>query len=246
MIKLTRKPKPHILIENEEEWTASLEKAVSKYKSFNQIPKNEKKNLLKHYRHAAIKSMLFESSHKKCAFCETFPGQSGDIEVEHYAPKSLYPKLTFEWKNLLPACKKCNGYKGDHDTVEEPILNPYDIDPKEVFRYEDIKLVTNNDRYKSVGELTIDVCGLNAVRLMQPRADLLIVLHRYSDTIKEAIRDYNEADTQRKKDNKRKSIMKSLEAIENLADPSQFLSGYSKHYLKNCVAYQEAKKMFGV
>jgi len=48
--------------------------------------------------------------------------------VEHYRPKSVFPKLALVWENLLWACPNCNRFKGDRfppDTEPgERILNP--------------------------------------------------------------------------------------------------------------------------
>lgn len=42
--------------------------------------------------------------HEKCAYCENIIAR----DVEHFYPKSLYPKRMFKWANLLWACKNCN------------------------------------------------------------------------------------------------------------------------------------------
>ena len=104
MIKLQRKPKPQILVENEKTWTINLLGSISKYGSYKKIPKKEKEKLLVHYRHEQIKSVLFDSSLEKCAFCETKPSESGNIEVEHFVPKSMYPVSTFDWLLKLKGC----------------------------------------------------------------------------------------------------------------------------------------------
>jgi len=243
MIKLNRKSKPDVLISNGQDWTSSLMAAVSTYSSYSKIPKDIKEKLLVHYRNQNIKDPLFESSLQKCAFCEIKPGESGNIEVEHYAPKSLHPELAFEWLNFLPACRKCNGSKDDHDTVKEPIVNPYDTDPEEVFHYKDIRIAANDNQHKEVGKLTINVCGLNSVRLMKPRADVLVSLHDFSESIESAIEYYEEADTDRKKANRKRKIREALETIERLSDPSEKLSGFCKDYLKRCEPFQAAKKI---
>ena len=240
MIKLDRKVKPSILISNQHLWTSQLKAAISKYGSYAKIPKDEKSKLLVHYRHYDIKATLFESSLQKCAFCESKPAESGNIEVEHFAPKSKYPDLAFEWNNFLPACRKCNGSKDAHDTVECPIINPYETDPEEVFHYRDIRIAANDNEYKNIGHLTIKVCSLNSVRLMKPRADILVSLHAFSVAIEEAIEDFNQADTDIKRAKRKRKIRESIETIEILANPSEKYSGFCKSYLKNCQPYQMA------
>lgn len=244
MIKLNRIAKPVILIDNELHWTSSLLDAIAEHGGYSKIPKDQKEKLLVHYRHQDIKGTLFQSSLQKCAFCETKPGESGNIEVEHFAPKSIYPDLAFEWNNFLPACRKCNGSKEDHDTVKEPIVNPFDVNPEDMFHYKDIRIAANDDHIE-VGERTIRVCGLNSVRLMKPRADILVSLHCFSQALYDAIKDYEEAETDIKKRNRKRKIREALEAIEILANPSEKFSGFCKEYLQKCVPYHEAKKVVG-
>lgn len=243
MIKLKREEKPNVLNENERVWTSRLSAAITEYGSYSELPKKLKEKLLVHYRHRDIKDSLFASSLQKCAFCETKPGESGNIEVEHFAPKSIYPSLAFTWSNFLPACRKCNGSKDTHDSLREPIVNPYDIDPEEVFHYKDIKIAANDNKHRDSGELTIKVCGLNSVRLMQPRADILVSLHSFSEALEEAIADFNEVDSERKKIARKRKIREALEAIERMANPSEKFSGFCKNYLKNCQSYNTAKQL---
>lgn len=243
MIKLQRQPKPGVITSNENHWVADLKKAISLYGGYAKIPKELKDSLISHYKHDDIKASLFNSSFQKCAFCETKPAESGNIEVEHYAPKSKYPALTFNWENLLPACRKCNGSKDDHDALMEPIVNPYDVDPEDVFYYQDIKISAKDNQHKALGELTIRVCGLNSVRLMKPRADILVSLHGFCESIEHAVQDYYTADTEIKKINRRRKIREALESIEILATPSEKFSGFCKSYLSKCEPYNKAKEI---
>ncbi|MBM3114545.1 hypothetical protein [Jeongeupia naejangsanensis] len=242
MIKLQRNPKPEIIINNEENWNEALKNAISTHGSYSKIPKEIKEKLLIHYKHPSIKTSLFSSSFQKCAFCEAKPAESGNIEVEHYAPKSKHPDLTFCWENFLPACRKCNEHKDDHDTILEPIINPYNNDPEKIFYYEDIRILANNDN-KKIGSLTIEVCGLNSARLMRPRADILIGLHGFSEAIAEALKDYEAADTEAKRRNRKRKIKEALEVIEMTATPSEKLSGFCKFYLSKCEPYLKAKSI---
>lgn len=242
MIKLNREAKPQILIDNELSWTSNLMDAISVSGGYSKIPKEKREKLLIHYRHQDIKNVLFQSSLQKCAFCETKPGESGNIEVEHFSPKSIYPELAFKWENFLPACRKCNGRKDDHDTGNEPIVNPYDVNPEDIFHYNDIR-ITANDDHEEVGERTIRICGLNSVRLMKPRADILVGLHGFSQSLDDAIKDYEEAETDIKRRNRKRNIREAVEAIEVLANPSERFSGFCKEYLQKCAPYHEAKKI---
>ncbi|HRI71842.1 MAG TPA: hypothetical protein PK156_46735 [Polyangium sp.] len=54
--------------------------------------------------------------HRRCMFCEDNSG----YQVEHFWPKAIFPKLTFEWLNFLYACGQCNGKKSDRFAVYAP------------------------------------------------------------------------------------------------------------------------------
>ncbi|MGR6008365.1 HNH endonuclease [Bacillus cereus] len=136
---------PEILQQNYEEWTSNLLQAVGQYGSYKKIPKELKSTLIAHYRHGDIKNALFSISNEKCAFCESKPAESGNIEVEHYIPKSEYPHLTFDWSNLLPVCRKCNEAKGTLDTLEEPIVNPSIVNPEDFFKFSDIRMCVEKE-----------------------------------------------------------------------------------------------------
>ena len=241
MIKLNRPDKPEILVENEADWLAKLKAAIATYGSYSSIPKDEKVRLISHYRHQDIKKELFNSSSQKCAFCESKPSESGNIEVEHFKPKSLYPDFTFDWYNFLPCCRKCNGNKLDHDTVNEPIINPYETDPEVAFEYHSIRIAPKKGELETVARRTIDICGLNGGRLMRPRADILVNLYGFSDAISEAIDDYHSADTQVKKSNRIRKINQALEHIELLTETNEKYSAFCRDFLNKNSAYLKAK-----
>lgn len=46
-------------------------------------------------------------------------------QYDHFFPKSKYPYLALSMYNLIPCCAVCNGLKHDDDTVENPIIYPY-------------------------------------------------------------------------------------------------------------------------
>ena len=244
MIKLKRPSKPAILVEKEEEWLQPFLAAVDKYGGYRNIPKEEKAKLIGYYRHDQIKQTLFPSSFFKCAFCEGKPQENGNIEVEHFFPKSIYPEKIFSWENLLPACRKCNDAKLTHDTGLQPIINPYDDDPDECFYYTDILIKPVNEDKKA--QSTIAVCSLNSARLMKPRAEILVSLHVFTSNLQEALEDLEQADTSKKKQNKLRKISESLDIMEQLTESQKSYSGYCAHYLKFCKPYQSAKEIVDI
>jgi len=110
------------------------------------------------WNHDAIKKSLLESSNKKCAYCEcNINVESNYLEVEHFEDKSSTPNKVVEWDNLLPSCKRCNGAKGTHDVISDPIINPFKIDPKEHLKFKLYRLVEKT----AIGKNTIDALNLN-------------------------------------------------------------------------------------
>lgn len=116
MIKLQRGEKPNYL---------SDEKVI-------ELTQKHKDTGHSVWNYEPIKTALLESSFKKCAYCELdLTAPSVYMEVEHFLPKSKHADLVVEWTNLLPACKRCNGTKNDDDILNNPIINPFDTDPKD-------------------------------------------------------------------------------------------------------------------
>ena len=50
---------------------------------------------------------------RRCCYCEDSAGD----EIDHIAPKDLYPKRAFVWENYLLACGQCNRSKGARFSV---------------------------------------------------------------------------------------------------------------------------------
>lgn len=231
---------PRILLENAESWTNELIEAVNEYDGYSKIPSDIKERILRNYRNDEIKQKLIESSHGKCAFCESMPSESGNIEVEHFQPKSIYHNLTFDWDNLLPVCRKCNEAKSDFDTGINPIVNPATNNPETVFTYNllNIKPININD---DIPRRTIEVCNLNSPRLFKVRADLLVNLSSYEQNLHDWLQEIDGSETIIKRKNRINKLRNSLELIENLKNSYEKYAGYCRWYLNNSVIYKRAK-----
>lgn len=113
------------------------------------------------YKWPSIRKMFFLNSSgpfkKKCAYCETYIHDGSDSDIDHYRPKSGvtneyddpvvviakdgvevshpgYYWLAYDWRNLLPACKRCNsasenGNKKNGKRNRFPITNDHAILP---------------------------------------------------------------------------------------------------------------------
>ena len=155
MIPLQRAPKPDYLTDEK------VQNLTNQYQS------DPKKSV---WNRAEIKEPLLESSNRKCAYCECILQETDSYsQIEHFHPKSLYPLEVVVWENLLPACARCNLPKGNHDTVNFPIINPYKDVPKEHLSIQGCRLYSKTE----IGEMTIKVLNLNDNdRLCTPRFKL--------------------------------------------------------------------------
>ena len=247
MIKILKVSAPDILLNNKTTWTNNLQNAINAHGGYNKIPQEKKKVLLSHYRHKDIQEALSKSSHGKCAFCECKPGDSGNIEVEHFKPKSIYPDLTFEWDNLLPACRKCNEAKLNHDTGLIPIINPSIEDPETLLTYNFIEICPiSGTQHEEKAKNTIEVCNLNCTRLFSARSDLMIALTEYISELREKIDWIDEADTPRKRNTRITKLSNSIEKIDKLLDANSLYSGFCRWFISQYPEYETAKKIIAL
>lgn len=244
MIKIQKPAAPRVLVDNKAIWTQNLLDAINAHGEYSKIPESEKKQLLIYYRHRDIQEALSASSHRKCAFCECKPGESGNIEVEHFEPKSLYPDLAFEWDNLLPSCRKCNEAKSDYDTRTNPIINPAVEDPEELLTYSFLRIAPLTGSGQEIkAQQTIDVCNLNCERLYKARSALMKSITEYIDELKEKIGWISEADTDQKRKYRITKLKNSMAVIDSLTSAESAYSGYAKWFIEQCPEYHEAKQI---
>lgn len=135
-----------------------------------------------------IKKSLLDYSNDKCCYCETnIKEESKYLEVEHFHHKGKYKDEVLEWTNLLPSCKKCNGTKNDHDTIDEPIIDPATIDPKLHLKYWRYRIKGKDE----LGKLTISVLDLNNPdRLVKKRFEIGDAIQIKLELLNELADDY--------------------------------------------------------
>lgn len=161
-----------------------------------------------------LKEILLEPVFRgRCSFCEVDESVGGFGDAEHYRPKrpvtapnadgklkpisvgtELHPGyawLAYDWQNLVPACSKCNTYKGNQFPVteihctqpaagrettaelnayERPLLlHPYFDDPAEHLEVGEHGAIAAR-RKSPRGQATIAVCRLDREPLTNARA----------------------------------------------------------------------------
>ncbi|GEM_PF-635751 len=240
MIKVTRPPIPEVLKQYQSEWTKELMNLVKKYGGYDKIPDDEKKTAVNKYRHGDIKQAIEEMFHGKCVFCESIINASGDIHTEHFYPKSLYPQCTFEWRNLFPACKKCNDPKGNYDTYTYPMVNPERDDPEKCFVYRDVRIhpaLDSPDFEK--GQRTIEVCDLHRFELFRPIARILEQFYKTEKVLKETVSEYRPLKKDDAKIKRLSKIHDALENMKNLSADTEPYAGFLRYVLRNSPVVQE-------
>lgn len=150
---------------------------------------------------------LREMSHAKCAYCETkIDEESKYMEVDHFQHKDLYPQKVVEWSNLLPSCKKCNGSKGTHDVVADPIIDPSITDPRCHLKLHFYRFVWIDEKGKS----TIETLTLNDQdRRVKPRFEVGEGVCDAIEKLEDRLESYKENKIVRRK-NKLQSSMRAL------------------------------------
>ena len=225
MIKLTRPSKPQELIKNEETLRARYNK--------------NKKSCV--WKEKYIKEALLKMSHGKCVYCETKLNECDSyMEVDHFHCKSLYPKLVVDWDNLLPACRRCNLAKSDHNVQEEPIINPVDVDPKEYLVFSWYQYYPRNRDV--LGENTIDVLDLNDTdKLGVPRLRIGSEICKNLEDCREQMEKLISAGYSSTKDER--NIKRKFEAILKEAIPEKEFSALVATVIFDCPDYAPLKSL---
>jgi len=168
MMKLTRPPKPAYL-DGYKEWGRKY--ALKKQQGLK--PKWHKK--IKQWER--LKKDLAELTADHCSFCDSYPLAAKNKQtIEHFRPRSSYPKLAYVWHNLFLCCETCQTAKGDD--FKKNLLKP-DAEEYEFNRYFIVNFKTGEIEINTRGskkdqeraKITIRIYGLNSYGRPKARAD---------------------------------------------------------------------------
>lgn len=166
------------------------------------------------YGHPEVKERLATAQHHKCCYCEVWVvSEHGDIEhfrpkarvrqekgQPHQVPGYFW--LAYAWTNLLYACSRCNrdhkkdlfplvdpttradALRGEGSTETETplLLNPTTENPENHIRFDAERAEPLNGDGR--GRVTIDVLGLNRVRLLEARRERLERVRGWVDCLR--------------------------------------------------------------
>jgi uncharacterized protein (TIGR02646 family) len=111
----------------------------------------------------------------RCAYCESkisFPKR----HIEHFCPRSIFPKKTFDWSNLFGSCmnqEHCGKHKDKNQHEPADLIKPDIEDPEKLllFIVDGTVTIRSNlvpeDQYRA--EETIRVFNLNTAFLKNQR-----------------------------------------------------------------------------
>jgi len=139
------------------------------------------------------------------------------MEVEHFKYKNLYKDSVVEWSNLLPSCKRCNIAKGVHDVTTDPLVNPYDVDPRHHLSF---RLYQFRGKDK-VGISTVEALDLNnSDRLVLKRFEVGQQVFSSVRVAADRLESYKDSSTAIRKN-------KLLNIVETILDECQPKAAYA-------------------
>ncbi len=134
--------------------------------------------------------------------------------------------------------------KGQHDTVKEPILNPYDVNPDDFLEVDFLKLKAKNNN--GIASRTLKICGLNSTRLYRPRSEICKTFSQYEDELENHLEEYEQLKTPITKNNKLKRIQESIEVIETLKQEDSAHSFFCKFLIERSDIFIKAKQLTSI
>lgn len=234
MIQVIKKDIPDILQQHQHEWTVRLVNLVKEYNGYDKIPEKLKDEAVNRYRHEEIKEAVIGITKGKCIFCESFIEDVDYPNIEHFFPKSLYPKYTFKWSNLFPSCRKCNIPKDNFDTKREPFIHPVEDNGEDYFIYEELKIQISStapDKQKALN--TIKKCNLDRITLCRQHSEIMLSFYEVEAEINKTIKHYNGL---KQSASKIKTCIQILESIDNLkmqTKQTSHFAGFLRFIIKN-------------
>ena len=208
----------------------------------------DKDAYVNHYKHDDIHTALKNGKVvERCIYCER-DITTGDKNVEHYHPKSIYSSETFEWDNLFSACVLCNRPKGSFDTGVEPFIHPVNDDPEEYLSYDGIVIrprykATTNQMNHDKGMNVIEKCELYRSELYPGLADVMVRVSEKANELRENVEKYNGYMRRDALERKAREIMVKLNGIKVLARGDKENAGFARECLRQNALVQEAVRI---
>lgn len=75
-------------------------------------------NLRSNFVSPNIRQKIYQLDNHKCVYCGCQVEKGKNATLDHIKPRSLYPELERDIKNLVTSCVKCNSKKGNMTTFQ--------------------------------------------------------------------------------------------------------------------------------
>ncbi|MCY7377546.1 MAG: TIGR02646 family protein [Pyrinomonadaceae bacterium] len=169
MMKMERPQQPNWLKENYKKWGRKFKKKLN-----NPNLKNDFIWAIHHRTKVNVKLLpiLRNATFKHCAFCDDKIKKG---TIEHFRPSSDYPRLSYAWYNLFPACSDCqeknSEFKGE---LLKPDKEDYEFLRYYLYNATSGEIEANpkaNEQDQTRAKTTIEIYKLNRPELIEDRMD---------------------------------------------------------------------------
>lgn len=242
MIKIDKNAEPAILAANKADWTQALLDRIRLRGGYSHLNDDDKKNILNNYNNPDVKTALRTTKgYAKCIYCESHI-TTGDPNVEHFKPKSIYPGLTFEWDNLYYACIKCNRPKDNYDTGINPFINPAIEDPEEFLTFDHLciepRYLNGPNRLKAC--CLIEKCDLERDELLHDYAQIEESFCKSIAKLKVALGDYNRLVRNNAKVKRATKILSFIDELKSKTGQEPEFAGFLRQLIRSSKYIKQA------
>ena len=170
MMKIERLPAPEFLKKKYKNWGRRFKnrKDANPFAVFSWTQhQGQRINLLLLPILMEMTSTSGERENAHCSFCDGFPVEPISANsIEHFKPKSQFPRLAYAWKNLFYCCSKCQESKLENfdRKLLKPDVSEYSFEYYFQYDTKTGKIIPNPDRLEidiQRAEKTIELYGLN-------------------------------------------------------------------------------------
>jgi len=132
------------------------------------------------------KRLLREDFRYCCGYCRSHESTFGSVRnmtIDHFRPKSLFPRLATEYSNLHYCCNECNTYKADRWPTDAELADDYRFidacvdDPDDHYAFVDLEIKPRT----RPGEFTVVTLRLDRPALLARRR---AVAKRFSELVR--------------------------------------------------------------
>lgn len=136
-----------------------------------------------------IKTQMLKNQSQCCAYCNLKFYETSRPEIEHIAPRKLYPEFEYINKNLVMACQYCNGSskKGSKNTIKTKnqyyntchfnIVHPFYDNAEDYFEQSAFIIKIKNGLsgdMKEKAEMTFKIFGIATPEHVEARAKQML------------------------------------------------------------------------